>query len=302
MSGRPTSNPSSNETLAPGWPPPVPVSHPQFPGGARAAVLPAPDDDELATAQTVSLMQHFADVDAGNEIVRQAAHQAAAMAKGSGVADLLAAVHTWIKNHVRYQTDDVTAAPITNQPDQAEILIRPIDLLTMPEPAGDCDDYSMLCSSMLRSLGIPSSFRTVAADPEIPDRYTHVYTVAHTSLGDIPLDTSHGPQPGWEVPPAGKVRTWRPQDLTSTLGAIDWNAIVKASVDAGTKIAVARYGNPPAGTYQQTGDSVYYRQPAGSGAFAFPGASLSVGTGGISGGMLLLGGLAVFMVIFLNRK
>jgi len=57
-----------------------------------------------------------------------------------------------------------TAAPIAKQPELAEVLIRPVDLLAMRTPSGDCDDFSMLAAAMLRALGIRASFKTAAAD------------------------------------------------------------------------------------------------------------------------------------------
>lgn len=50
------------------------------------------------------------------------------------------------------------------------------------------------------------------------------------------------------------------------LGAIDWGSLVQTGVEAGAKIATARYGQPPEGTYIQQGNNVLYRQPAGASA------------------------------------
>jgi hypothetical protein len=96
----------------------------------------------------------------------------------------------------------------------------------------------MLCASMLRSLGIDSSFKTVAAERTTPDLYSHVYVVAHTPEGDLSLDCSHGPHPGWEVTPTGKTRIWRIEAMQH-LGAFDWGKIAEIGVKAGSEIAVA---------------------------------------------------------------
>jgi len=274
------------------------LRHPQFNGVVQATVYPAPDDDEAATAQTISLMAQYVREGSRSPIVRRAAAEAAQSAKGNDVASLAAAVWQWVRSRVKFVQDRVPAAAITARPELAELLIRPVDLLTMPEPAGDCDDQSMLCAAMLRALGIETAFRTVAADPQQPQFYSHVYVVAFGPAGEIPLDCSHGPKPGWEVKPAGKVRTWRIEQMHK-LGAIDWDQILKIGVQTSSEIAKARFGQPPPGTYIQRGSDVIFRQPEGSGPFAFPGIGLQVGNQG--GSLLLIIGAVVLLVALTRR-
>jgi len=178
-------------------------------------------------------------------------------------------------------------------PQTTEVLIRPADLLSMPDPAGDCDDHAMLAGAMLLSRGIEPELMTIAADPATPDLFTHVYTRARLATGPLALDTSHGEAPGWEAPAAGKSRRWRLQEMT-TLGGIDWSSIINTSVKAGTEILTARYGQPPEGTYKQAGPagSVYYRQPQNAGPLQFPGLQA---TGGYTWIVVVLG---VFALIF----
>lgn len=57
-----------------------------------------------------------------------------------------------IRQDVQFRDDAELARGITADPEQAEVLIRPVDLVTMPRPQGDCDDQAMLCASMLRAL------------------------------------------------------------------------------------------------------------------------------------------------------
>lgn len=83
------------------------------------------------------------------------------------------------------------------------------------------------------------------------------------------------------------------------LGAIDWGSLLETGVEAGAKIATARYGVAPEGTYIQQGNNVTYRQPAGASALSFPGASLDVG--GSSSSLLLIVG-AVVLLMVLTRK
>jgi transglutaminase-like putative cysteine protease len=215
------------------------VLHPQFSTPIQATIHQVEsDDDEVVTAQTIHLMAKYAREDSLSPIVRRAAAEAILTAKDGRAASKAAACWEWIRAHVRFQLDSITAAPVSETPDQAELLIRPVDILTMPQMVGDCDDQSMLCASMLRSLGIDSSFKTVAAERTTPDLYSHVYVVAHTPEGDLSLDCSHGPHPGWEVTPTGKTRIWRIEAMQH-LGAFDWGKIAEIGVKAGSEIAVA---------------------------------------------------------------
>jgi hypothetical protein len=66
-------------------------------------------------------------------------------------------------------------------------------------------------------------------------------------------------------------------------------------------VAVARYGQPPVGTYIQQGSNVVYRQPADSSALAFPGVGVNVGGTEIGTSMILIIG-AVILLFALKGK
>lgn len=247
-----------------------------------------PSDDEQATAQTISRMAKYARKDSRSELVRTTAHRAIADRSGCPAE----AVFWWIRRNVQFQPDEefVRGLAGIKDPENVEVLVRPVDLLTMPQPAGDCDCISMLCASMLRALGIEAKFRTVEADPRYPQSYSHVYVIAKTARGDLPLDCSHGPHPGWEVRPLGKQRDWAIEEpMQTNLGAL-WEDLAKIGAQTASTVVTARYAQPPAGTYVQNGPagSVYYRQPANSSAFSFPGAQLSFGDAGSLGTILVL--------------
>lgn len=250
------------------------MRHPRF-GAApiRASAWPRPHEDEAATEQTIHQMQEFIAADSQHPNVQAAAREATAGVMAGDVANHIRAVWAWIKRRVRL-VSDAELARLGGFPnaEEAEVLIRPADILTMPEPQGDCDDFAMLGAAMLRVLGISSEFITVAADPTDLTRYSHVYLLAVLPSGErLPLDLSHGEYPGWFPGTLGKTRIWvSPQ---RGLGAIDWGALVQIGAEAGSKIATARYAQPPTGTYIQTGPSgqVIYRQPEGSATgFQFP--------------------------------
>lgn len=275
------------------------VYHPQFGAVVNVAAAERPADDEAATAQTIALMSKFAIEDSRNELVRRAAAAAIAAFPGRPHTH---AVWGWIREHVRFEPDADLARPFAADADSAEVLVRPVDLLTMPKPAGDCDDFSMLAAAILRALGIDSSFKTVAADPADPAAYSHVYVIAGDGTA---LDVSHGPYPGWEVQPLGKSRVWPLEKPMQNLGKLpDWAIdLMKTGADAGAKIAAARYAVPQL----QRGASIERSGPGGSEVLQrYPTDVYFGGTTGTFGGMgmvlLLLGGLGLFAVFALQHK
>jgi hypothetical protein len=103
--------------------------------------------------------------------------------------------------------------------DTVEVFIRPADqsLLIALRGLGveDCDGFTMYGACLLTALNIPCSLATVAAEPERPREFSHIYVVAYPfgrKGPRIPLDFSHGPYPGWECP-STRLREW-PVDET----------------------------------------------------------------------------------------
>jgi hypothetical protein len=166
----------------------------------------APADSESSTRQTVERMAQHVRAAAGDPAVVWAAHEALRTAGGPGASQQARckAVFFWIKAHVRFRTDDALISQLFGEQDQLELLISPPVLLRAASPAGDCDDFTMLCCAMLNELGVPNRICTVKADQPDPDRWSHVYCCA----GGMALDTSHGDFPGWEVPHFYEKRYW----------------------------------------------------------------------------------------------
>lgn len=48
---------------------------------------------------------------------------------------------------------------------------------TLAFGAGDCDDLSILLAALAISIGIPTQFRAIAANPMRKDQYSHVYVI-----------------------------------------------------------------------------------------------------------------------------
>jgi transglutaminase-like putative cysteine protease len=186
-------------------------NHPDFSGPVTYSAIERPADDEQATADTTALMAAAIHADAMSSPVRAATAQAIGRARRA--SEQLPRIFNWIRQHVEFVQDKDIAARIPNLgtlPEETEVLIRPADLLTMPRPRGDCDDFSMLTAAMLRAAGIPSHLQTIEADAEMPGQYSHIWCVAHTPQGEVAMDTSHAPRPGAyaRALPGGKSRRW----------------------------------------------------------------------------------------------
>lgn len=183
------------------------VSHPHFAGPVRIAVTPLGDRPDDQVAQTIQLMRRYSSEDARTPTVQAAAARSLRQYPG---ADPVSAVFFFVKHQLRFLHDEQTAAALPHLGGTViETLVRPVDILDS-SGHGDCDDFSMLTAAMLTAIGVPAAFVTVAADPSAPDQYSHVYVAAYPAPGvRIPLDTSHGPRPGWETPSRfGKRREW----------------------------------------------------------------------------------------------
>lgn len=265
---------------------------------------PEPEDDELSTGQTISRMAQYVREDSRHPIIRRASYEATRGAAGDPRKEA-AAIHTWVRGRVRF-VQDAELAGAAGWPEDAEVLIRPVDLITMPDGQGDCDDFSMLAAAMLRAVGIPAAFKTIAADGADPDLYSHVYVVALLPGGPLVIDASHGPYAGWEARAVGKTRLWPIEEKRmrrlSGLG-FDWDAaetIIGKGMDITGKILVPRFAVPQLapGGYMQQGNNVYAQQQPGASSLAFPG----VNVGGDATTILLIGAAALVMVAVLAGK
>ena len=291
--------------------PSEPAPHPAFAGQVRYQSIPRQPDDEAATADTVRLMAAAIRADAKHPVIAAATKEATANAATE--PQRIAGIFWWIKRHVHFRDDADTAAGISgllSEPSQTEVLIRPADLLAMPAPAGDCDDFSMLAAAMLRAAGIPAYLVTIAADPGRPDEYSHIYVVAAGASGHTAVDASHGPRPAWQAPATGKTRAWDidamsrhglgfsdPITFTSN-GTPWWGEVITDFSKAGAQV-LQMQGTPQNYFTQSTPQgTVTMRQPTNAAApFTAPVTSAAGGMG-----MLILAGVAVLVVILLSRR
>jgi hypothetical protein len=174
-----------------------------------------PDDkDNDVTAQSIGLMQWLSARDSVHPAVIAAAHAAVQDAQLSPAASLddiaQLAIFPWVKAHVRYVPESDLKTPLGHTSDFVDQqLTPPAALLSMPEPFGDCPQFSMLTAAMCQVWRIPTAYKTIAADSRTPKVFTHVYIVAQTSPGRfVPLDTSNGPGPDLEYAHPYKAKVW----------------------------------------------------------------------------------------------
>lgn len=289
------------------------VASPQF-GLAHVSIEPRPgdgSDDDANTAQTVRLMLDFIQADAFSTAVTAATREATGGETGDQAAWR---IFQWIKNTVTFQEDFVTAllASLPN-PQAAEVLIRPVDLLSMARPAGDCDDFSMLANAMLTNAGVPARLRTIEQNPAQPGQYSHIFSEAMIGGQWVPFDTSHGTAPGWQAHAIGKDRTWTgaqrmsgrhtaPRGLHG-LG-INWDSVIDQSFKLANQVIPTRYGAPgtPGASVRLPNGQIATNNPVGS-SVTFPSFSATT-TGGMDQNTVIIGGgiLALVLVLAVAKK
>lgn len=168
-------------------------------------------DSARSTAQTARVMCEHIRRDTQSPIVRATAQRIASTAGCRNALDAARAVWLYVKQSVRFMQDDEQIARLFGERDQLELLIAPAALLAMREPAGDCDDFTMLCCALLAALGIRAQVVCICCDAGDPSRFSHVYARAFIpeTQSWLPVDASHGSHPGWKVPTQ---HTFREQD------------------------------------------------------------------------------------------
>ncbi len=188
--------------------------------GRRVQVLefdrPEPGTDEAITAQSITLMQVLDDRDSESPAIIKAAWECAALLPARPTIEQISdAVYTWAKAHIKYVHEADMYSPVSHGDrfNYDQTLIAPATLLSMPQPQGDCPDFSMVVASILDVFGIPNYYKTIAADPRYPGLYSHVYMVVDTSRGHhpqawYPEDASNAPLAGVEFARPFKAKVW----------------------------------------------------------------------------------------------
>lgn len=300
--------------------------HPGF-GVVRYETRSLSSDPDEAVTQTLQQMAAYATEDAADPAVRKLAAQLA----HPNPATYAAAVFAMVQQLVTFRPDADTAraASIGGVPEQTEVLIRPVDLLQMRPPEGDCDDFAMLTAALLIAGNVPAAWAVIAADPQQPGSWTHVYTIALTSP-PIALDTSHGDAPGWiytgptfrvaifpivvtgvrmlgttdyfgnELPnltPGQIGPGYTPPYVQQPIAQPWWQSLIQT----GQQLAVAQWGQPKPGTYMQNGSSIFYRQQQGDHQIPHPVSAPST-VNLTAFGVMGIGALAILAIAFGGKK
>jgi hypothetical protein len=174
-------------------------------GGGRSLKVdrvPAADDSDTATRQTVGLMCEYIRKAAADRFVQQCAKTAWRRFGRSSLNPTMKAwaAYWWVKHCIKFRLDEATMFQV-GEKDQQDLLLSPSVLFRMDKPSEDCDGFTMALGALLVCLGVPVVIATVAADAGDKTRWSHVFLVSIINGEPIPLDASHGVGPGWMVPP-----------------------------------------------------------------------------------------------------
>ena len=170
------------------------------------------DDPDTQVQDTIALMGRYVREDWASPEIQGDLGQAVAPGQ-----DPIHGIFWFVKQRLKFQQDSQIAIPLAPQYGLpiVEVLIRPKDMSVLCaqgecSKVGDCDDFAMYTAALLKAAGIKSTFVTIAADHQYPDRFSHVYLAAYPEgRGRIPMDVSHGMYPGWEATGLGRLEEWK---------------------------------------------------------------------------------------------
>ncbi len=127
--------------------------------GYRASLL----SGDAGTAQTIKLMRKLVDQALSDSSFVRFAKDIVRHVPAHDEFGETQAIYDWVLRNIRFTKDPLTK----------ESLYPPQELLKIR--AGDCDDISMLLGALLLADGYPAQLVTVAANPQAPDEFSHVY-------------------------------------------------------------------------------------------------------------------------------
>ena len=149
----------------------------------RPFTLGALPSGRSGTAETLKVMKRLAREGAKDPGVIQVASELVRDLPQYDRVGEICALHEFVRDSIRY----------TNDPLDIELVRTPRAILEMG--VGDCDDKSILLSSLLRCIGRPSRF--IAIQMKGTNGYSHVYV--ETPMGErwIALETIKPVAAGW---------------------------------------------------------------------------------------------------------
>lgn len=198
----------------------LPVARVPSVWGGPIAVQHARTDpwrSDVSTADTIGILRTLAHRYKSDPYVVAANAQALAwLSPYASERDVASAIFYWIRGAVRFVEDEqLMYKELGVAPDHLdkELLIVPPALLSMPQPMGDCDDFSLLLACQLLCAGIQPYFVTVAADANDPRKFSHIYVCARlndeaTYLCLDPGNRLASVPPGWEISAPSRKAIW----------------------------------------------------------------------------------------------
>jgi transglutaminase-like putative cysteine protease len=182
---------------------------------ALQSVRTNPFNNDVSTTATIMQMRGLAHRYASDPLVMQATGEALSGGVRSW-RDVACAIFYWIRHVVRFVEDETLMYEqfgIQPQHLDKELLIIPPVLLAMPQPMGDCDDYSLLMASMLLCAGLRPYWVTVAADAEDHRKFSHIYVCVYLPDEGTHMHLDPGNRlpmvpPGWEESKVTRKAIW----------------------------------------------------------------------------------------------
>lgn len=254
---------------------------------------------DAGISQTIDLIRRLVDVGEKTPIVNETAIRALSEGNAEQYNDMAAAraVYDWVRRNIRYVPDPVSKETV-----------RPADVI-LRVSAGDCDDINgVLIPSLLGTIGIPTRLVTVAADPSMPDQFTHVYCEALIDNRWIALDSARvGAAFGLAPETVYRRQYWtlnapdRPQvgRLNGPGLSFDWSGLFAAApgIAQGTaQIISAAQGYPTIPGYPVTPGVI----TTGAGIPGYGTVATASAATNISP-ILLVGGLAIVALLLFKR-
>lgn len=170
-----------------------------------------PSNAYTSVKDTVGCMAQIIRESSRSPIVLSVARQLYMDSHGGFIVPKLQSIFSYIRSHVKFVEDE---SVVSYGNSGRELLIRPEVLLTMINPQGDCDDFTMLAGSLMLAMGIVPKITTVAASRDNPGNFTHVflrvYYVCDTDreVKKIDFDCSHGLYMGWKAQEYFRIQEW----------------------------------------------------------------------------------------------
>lgn len=270
---------------------------------------------DRGTAQTIKAMRQLVDRALGDSSFVRTAKDIIRRVPAHDEWGEAETIYTWVLQNIRFAKDPVTK----------EALYPPTELLKIR--SGDCDDISMLLAALYLAVGYPARLVTIAANPETPQEFSHVFVEVELPPGSNNWIAADAARPGsqFAVPPPMyyRKRIWSLiddsfQDLAGMtrlrglgnyrgLGddGIDWGSIITQGIQETPQIIAVATGQPTnlsnrAGVVA-TGPYSSFATPMTPG-YGIPQAGYSSGVSVGTSSSLLLPLLGVLALVLLMRK